>query len=482
MIQKILKQQIWLYLFLLTTSFIACSTNPATGERRVSLISEGREIEMGKEADKQISAQLGLYDNQQLQAYVNQLGQDMARLSERPNLPWTFRVIDDPMVNAFALPGGYIYITRGILSHLNSQDQLEGVLGHEIGHVTAKHSVYRISEQQLLQIGFGVAMIAKPELQQFADIAGLGLGLLYLKYGRDDEREADMLGVRYMTRVNSDPSHLVGVMEVLERVSSAQGQGRIPQWLSTHPDPGNRISLIREHIDTLQNNNPQSSDPANYLAMLDGVVFGQNPREGYFKNNLFLHPEMQFSFTFPEGWTYINQKQAVLAVSKNEDAIIQISLTDEPNPESAARKFFAQQGVSGNTQSTSVNGLPASSGAFTAATQQGNLSGNALYLSHNNRVFQILAFGTQNSWRSYEAPAANSLRSFNIVTDPNVLNVQPQRLKIVTVNQQMTLRQAAAQYSPNTPVETIAMINQLTPDAQVASGTRIKVVDGAPLP
>src|SRR5688500_6955190 len=171
-----------------------CATNPATGEREISLIGEGQEVQMGQESDPQIVASMGLYQDEAVQQYVNQLGQRLAAASERPDLPWTFRVIDDPTVNAFAVPGGFIYITRGLMAHMTSEAQLVGVLGHEIGHVTARHSVSQMSRQQLAQLGLGIGMILSPQLAQLGDLAGAGLQVLFLKYSRDNENEADELG------------------------------------------------------------------------------------------------------------------------------------------------------------------------------------------------------------------------------------------------------------------------------------------------
>src|SRR5215207_11617967 len=223
----------------------SCSTNPATGKSQLAFVGEEKEIAMGREADKRVVAQLGLYPAQQVQEYVNRLGQKIAADSERPNLPWTFRVGDDPVVNAFALPGGFIYVTRGLLTHLTSEAELVSVIGHEIGHVTGRHSVEQMSKAQLAQVGLIAGMLLKPELaQQFGDLAQTGLGLLFLKYGRDDEREADDLGLRYLNRENYDPREMAPVFETLGRVSAQQGQGRVPGWLSTHPAPENRVSRI----------------------------------------------------------------------------------------------------------------------------------------------------------------------------------------------------------------------------------------------
>src|SRR5205823_13800609 len=178
----------------------ACAANPATGARQIMLVSESQEIAMGRDYDRQIVASIGLYPDSALQRYIQQFGMRLAATSERPNLPWTFRVVDDPVVNAFALPGGFIYVTRGILAHLNSEAELAGVVGHGIGHGTARHSASQMSKQQLAQIGLAVGSIASPEFGRYAGVASAGLGVLFLKFSRDDESQADHLGLRYMRR------------------------------------------------------------------------------------------------------------------------------------------------------------------------------------------------------------------------------------------------------------------------------------------
>ena len=165
----------------------SCATNPATGRRQLSLVSERQEITMGFQNDTGIVQQLGVYPDSGLQRYVRGLGEKLAAVSERPSLPWSFRVVDDPVVNAFAVPGGFIYVTRGLLAHMNSEAQLAAVLGHEIGHVTARHSVEQLSRAQLAQVGLGVGMVFSETVRQYGQVAGAGLGVLFLKFGRDDE-------------------------------------------------------------------------------------------------------------------------------------------------------------------------------------------------------------------------------------------------------------------------------------------------------
>src|SRR2546429_3634931 len=369
-----------------------CAVNPATGSRQLMLISESQEIAMGRDYDNQVAASIGLYPDSGLQRYLQQFGARLAATSERPNLPWSFRVVDDPVVNAFALPGGYIYVTRGILAHLNAEAERAGVVGHEIGHVTARHPVSQMSKQQLAQIGLAVGTIASPEFERFAGLASAGLGVLFLKYSRDAERQADDLGLRYMRRVNYDPRELPHVFELLARVSRAQGGGRVPEWLATRPDPENRRGRIEQEIATLpQTFSGVAVNRDAYLRRLDGLVFGNNPREGYFKDNQFFHPDLRFRVTFPEGWTTSNGKQAGVAVSPQKDAVVEVSLAKEQTADAAARAFLAQRGVtSGDPVRASVGRLPAGSAAFAAATESGTLRGTVLFVEHGGAVYRLV--------------------------------------------------------------------------------------------
>ena len=207
---------------------------------------EAEDIALGVEAGGPITASLGLYESEAFQAMVRNLVHEMASRSERPALPWSFKLVDDPMVNAFALPGGFIFITRGIMAALNSEAELAGVIGHEIGHVTARHSASRMSSQQLQQIGLGVGSILSSDVASVAGVLQVGLGLLNMRYSRGDESQSDELGVRYMTRAGYDPNALVGVFQTLALAGG--GGGSTAGWASTHPDPVNREEDSRENI------------------------------------------------------------------------------------------------------------------------------------------------------------------------------------------------------------------------------------------
>jgi predicted Zn-dependent protease len=460
-----------------------CATNLATGERHLNFTSEAQEISMGQQADQEVSASLGLYPDQSLQQYIQQLGAKIAATTERPNLPWTFRVVDDPVVNAFALPGGFIYVTRGILTHLDNEAELAGVLGHEIGHVTAQHSVHRMATQQLSQLGLGVGMILVPQLQRYADLASAGLGLLFLKYSRDDESQADDLGVRYMSKAGKDPHQLSSVMTMLERVSQVGGgdAGRVPEWLATHPTPANRKEHIAELISGLNTNTSGGSiNRESYLKQIDGMVYGVNPREGFFKSNTFYQPDMKFRFDFPAGWKTINQKQSVLAVSPEEDAILVISLSNKKSANEAANEFFTQQGLTAQRSggSASINGLSSSSGGFTAPTEEGVVEGFATFIDYNGNVYQLLGYTGQTRWSKYEQGIVQSIRSFNRLTDSNMLSVQPQHLKIVTIDRNMSLEEFNRRFPSDISLEVLALINKVELNGQLQKGYKVKRIVG----
>ncbi|TVR30651.1 MAG: peptidase M48 [Spirochaetaceae bacterium] len=466
---------------ILFSGLAGCMTNPTTGERRFNLMSMNQEIQMGQEADGQISETMGLYPDEALQSYVSDIGVAMGSGSEWPDLPWTFRVIDDETVNAFALPGGYIYVTRGILAHFNSEAQLAGVLGHEIGHVTARHASTRISKMQMTQLGVGLAMVLEPELQKVAPLAGAGMQLLFLSFSRADENESDELGVRYMADMGYNPEALIDVMETLLRVSKAGGGGRLPEWQATHPHPENRQENIRGHIRDLGPRQYKPDGRDDYLRRIDGMVYGADPRQGYSRDGVFYHPVLRFSLHFPTDWTVINQKQAVIAVSGKRDASVQLSISSESSIDAAAGNLYSMQQVSGaGVTRTRINGLPAGIGSFSAQTQQGQIDGSVAFIEYDKRIYQLIGYSGANNWAGHRETVNASLRSFAALTDRRAIDVVPMRLDVIRVERSASLRQIYQTYyrgsTAPVAVEQIALINQLEPESRVSAGTRVKMV------
>ena len=407
----------------------------------------------------------------------------MASRSERPELPWSFKLVDDPMVNAFALPGGFIFITRGIMASLNSEAELAGVIGHEIGHVTARHSASRMSSQQLQQIGLGVGSILSSNVASAAEVLSVGLGLLNMRYSRGDESQSDELGVRYMTRAGYDPNALVGVFRTLALAGG--GGGSVPGWASTHPNPVNREEDIREIIAASGRDYSQYARRGDeYLRSLDGMTFGQDPREGFFEDDTFFHPDMAFALDFPRGWTTLNQKSQVGAITSDETALVVLTVENgETNAERALTTFLRQEDVRGNdSRRTSVNGLSGWEASFNADSEGGGLRGAVLFVEHGGAVFRLLGFATASRWRSHQSAVLASIESFRPVSDPDVLGVEPARIEIVRLPSRMTLRQFIDRYPSTVSDDQIAMINRRTLDESVVGGTLLKRVAGGRSP
>jgi predicted Zn-dependent protease len=446
------------------------------------LVSESQEIAMGKESDPQIVAQMGVVNDERIQTYVAQLGQKLAQAGERPNLPWTFRVIDDPVVNAFAVPGGFIYVTRGILVHLNSEAELVSVLGHEVGHVTARHSAAAMSKQQVAGLGLVLGAILEPKVAQYADVASQGLGLLFLKFSRDDETQADELGLRYMQRTRYDARQMPHVFELLGRVSAGQSGGRVPGWLATHPDPGDRFQRITKAVEAIPAESiGRTVNRDDYLARIDGLVYGANPRAGFFRNSVFYHPDLEFKVTFPDGWKTNNQAAAVMAMSPQQDAVFGLTIEARgATPESAARAFFSQQGIQGNAGPARIHGFPAQSGEFAAQTQQGIVQGMVVFLSYGGSVFRLMGYGPQQRWGANRNAVVNAIGTFDRLTDQAILRVQPQRVSVVTIPRAMTLAQFA-QANPGASAKQLALLNNVDDNAQFPAGARVKRVTGDPV-
>jgi predicted Zn-dependent protease len=471
-----------LLLVALIAGLAGCVRNPVTGKRQLSLVSEEQEIALGQQAKQEVAQSLGVVKDPELEAYVTRIGKAIAVHSERPGLPWSFQVLDDPAVNAFALPGGPIFVTRGLLTHLSSEAQLAIVLGHEVGHVTAKHAVNLLSKQQLAQVGLGVGSILLPEdLRGLGQLAQLGTGLLFLKYGRDAERQSDELAYRYALGQRYDVREMSTVFHTLGKAAGAGG--RLPEWLSTHPDPENRIAAAQERVrgtpEAMTAELERGRDP--YLRQIDGLAFGEDPRQGFFQGNAFLHPDLKLRVDFPSGWKAVNQPAAVIAVSPRQEAALQLGGVGAIPPEEAARRFFAhpaiQRGPLGVGQ---LNKLPTVAGYFQANTDQGPLSGMTAFFSQEGTTLQLIGFTRPQLLPAYDETFRQALASVGPLTDPQALAVQPARVEIVTAPNELSVAEAHAQLGGSVSLETFALINGLSMDQRVAQGTLLKRVVGKP--
>ncbi len=459
-----------------------CARNPVTGERQLVLVSEAQEIEMGRQAAQEAGQSLGLVQDQALQDYVQRIGAALAADSERPELPWTFRVVDDPTPNAFALPGGFIFFTRGLMNLMENEAELASVLGHEIGHVTARHSVAQISRAQIAQLGLGLGTVFFPQLEPLGGLASGGLGLLFLKYGRDAERQADELGFRYALREGFDVREMADVFQALARTGELEGQSPIPSWLASHPAPAERIEEVRQRLANVEGSLGSARiGREEYLARIDGLVFGENPRNGFFRDGVFYHPDLRFRFAYPSGWTAQNLSQAVVLASPQQDAMVQLTLAGQAGATEAARGFLAQQGIQPlrSTRET-VNGLPGVVSYFRAQAEQGVLSGIVAHVEYGGQTYQLIAYAPDARFAAYERTFGQVIGSFAPLTDPQILAVRPDRIDIQRIDQAMTLAEFDRRFPSTIPIEELAVINQVSgPGATLRAGSSVKRIVGS---
>lgn len=457
---------------------VGCATNPATGERELSLVSESQEIAMGKAAAEEVRQTVGLYDAPALQQYVSEIGQRLAASSERPDLPWAFAVVDDPAVNAFALPGGFIYVTRGLLAHLENEAQLVAVLGHEIGHVTARHSANRITKAQLATIGLGIGILLSEDVRRWAPLGTTGLGLLFLKFSRDDEREADRLAFRYALRGGYDVRQIPDVFATFDRISQQRGEGRLPEWLATHPDPANRVQSANEVIAQLDLTGARKVvDRAEYLRTIDGMVYGRNPRQGITRGQTFYQPAMQYSIKLPEGWHAMELERGMIATSPGKDAVLELSPAAVADPQAALRAFAAGPGVQRlEPGAPARTDMPSASAWFSAMTRDGQVGGRVTFLQVGGRSFQLLSIAPAAGLSAYRGGFDQTHASFERLTDQEILNVKPARLQIRRIEARTSLRELHQQSPAARPIEEIALLNDVTPDAVIEAGGSIKWV------
>ena len=472
--------------FALAALLVGCATNPVTGRREFSLVSAGQEDQMGREGYRAVLAEYGAYQDSALQRSVSAVGQRLARLSHLPNLDWHFTVIDDPSVNAFAMPGGYIYITRGILAHLNSEAQLAGVLGHEIGHVTHRHSAEQITRQQVAGIGLGVASILSPTVGRYGQVAQQALGLMFLKFSRAHENEADELGVEYATRAGYDPREIPSTYAMLKRVGERAGQ-RLPGFLSTHPDPGDREARTTELARAaVAGKTGLAIHRDEYLRGLEGLVFDNDPREGYFEGDDFYHPELGFALTFPAGWARQNTRAAVTAAAPQQRAGMELSLAEAEDlgPADYVAKLAGSGRISGSRGATErIAGLSAWVGRIATPGEAGTerVLAAAFIRRAPGQMFQILGSAAQPDDADSQR-ILTSARSFRPLTDTARLAPTPARLRVNRVANAGSFSSVVAALGPlGLDLEGTAVLNNRLAADAVAAGELVKTVTPARL-
>jgi predicted Zn-dependent protease len=464
---------------------VACAMNPVTGRRELTLMSESQEIAIGRDADMQITQEMGLYDDPGLQRYISDIGQRMAKISERPTLPWQFAVVDQPAVNAFAIPGGFIYLTRGMLPFLDNEAELAGVIGHEIGHVTARHSVQQYTRQIGGAIGLSALGIFVPAARPFGDVAGAGLGVLFLKYGRDDERQADSLGARYASTIGYDPAGVPAFLSTLGRLDEAAGDRKgVPNFLSTHPDPLSRVAEIQPLVRELRAG--RSSFALNrdaFMRRADGIIYGDSPEQGLVRGSAFLHPVLRFRLDFPNKWDIANSASRVVATSPNADAFMLLQLVQKPQGrtvqdvaiDSMTRAGF--RAVEG--QRTTINGLDAFIGVYRGQIEGlGDVAMRAAHIAHDSNIYMVGGLVPPQAFNQTDRTFTGSIRSFRALSASEAENIRPHRIDLHIVREGDTWDSLAERSGGAIKAGTLAVMNNAAPGSRPQQGTRIKIVVG----
>jgi len=460
-----------------------CATNPATGQSQFTLFTEAEEIELGLQADREMVHTFGEYrENPELTSYVSQLGLAMAARSERPDLPWSFRVLDDESVNAFALPGGKVYVTRGLLAYLNRESQLAGVLGHEIGHVTARHSIHGLSRDLALSVALEAGLVLL-EAEEASEIASLGLGLLFLKFSRNQERQADALAVRYAPRVGLDPYGTVEALRILSRVGGAEGSAGFLSWLSTHPDPDRRWQRLAEEaglepdVDAVG----RAADQERYLGRLDRLVLGPDPRHGVLEGAVYTHFKDGFRVDFPSGWNLEREGRTVGAANPQEDAVLFLLRGPEEDIETAEEALAsdADLNIEGAGWET-LAGLPSRRLEFSGDLDGTAVRGVVLLIPVRSSILKLIALSEEGVWSSREQEILRAARSFRGVASGEAVAAGPTRLRLVRLRRPTTLRQLAPSAATAAELESLMLLNNMDPDRldeTLQAGRWVKLVE-----
>lgn len=473
-----------------------CATEPSlyTGKTGYFGYTWEQEQKLGRQSDESIVKEMGVYADDELSEYIKGIGRQLLAHSaihseSAPelyrNTEFTFRLLDSPVVNAFALPGGYVYVTRGLLAHLENEAQLAVVIGHEITHVEARHASKQALKQQLGQIGLlagaviGEQVAENKELaREMVNLGGDLFQLVTLKYGRDAERESDLHGVEYAAKAGYAAAEGSAFFRSLDRISDKNGQG-IPSWMSTHPDPGEREKTIRELAAKWSEQLPGESivGQKNYLENIDGLVVGKNPRNGYSDDGYFYHPDLKFRFKTPSDWSLRNENSAVYLLSPDKQAMLIFSLSSDASPLDAAQNLRTKLSLEVTySQDTRVNGLPAYTIEGQVTSESGALAIAATFVQYGSNVFSFLGYGNASTFPSHADLIRNTAGSFDEISNPKILNIQPYRLVVVTADRTATFRELLpSNLPPGMDVEDWAIINQVEVDERIEKGTTLKL-------
>ena len=474
---RVLVLGVALILFLLSGS---CATNPVSGGPELMLLSESDEIKLGKQTDAEVRKQYGVYQDQKLNAYLNDMCQKLAALSHRPNLPYKLEIVDASVVNAFAVPGGYVYLTRGILANLNNEAELAGVMGHELGHITARHSAQQYSRAQLAQVGVLVGGLFLGDV--VSGLAQLGAGMLFLSFSRDNERQADQLGVEYASKAGYDGKELAAFFETLERMNPGSDRSGLPGWFSTHPSPEDRVVAVRKEARDWQEKMGMRDPKVNrdvYLRHIDGLVYGDDPRQGYVDEGMFYHPDMKFQFPVPADWKVNNTSSQVQIMNENKEGGIIFSVANAPSPKEAAAKFVQANRASVlASDSVTVGGFPAHRLVCNIKGESSTIRVVSYFIHKDKSIFYFHGLSAPSVFDKHLNTFEKTMRGFRELSDPKKINVKPDRIRLRTTKAAGSVESVFRTMGiPKDDLDDIALLNGMELSENLPANTLVKVIE-----
>jgi predicted Zn-dependent protease len=367
------------------------------------------------------------------------------------------------------------------LAHFNSEAELVGVMGHELGHVTARHSAQQYSRAQVAQVGLGLGMILSETFRSFGDLAQFGTQMLFLKFSRDDERQADDLGVEYSTKTGYDAAQMATFFQTLERMQPESDRSGLPGWFSTHPNPTDRRETVavraREWQQRLGTKAPKVNRQQ-YLKRIDGLVYGEDPKEGYVEGGVFYHPALRFQFPVPPKWKLRNTPKVVQMSSKQKDAAIIFTISSTRSPKEGAQTFASKNKASViQSESKKVNGLPAFRLLSQVKSTDGVIRVISYFIEKDKRIYVFHGFSAVNHFDRYRGTFENTMEKFRNLTDPKRLNVKPARIRIRSTRSAGTLQQALKALGVSEgELKEVALINGKRLNDQVPAKTMVKII------
>jgi predicted Zn-dependent protease len=461
----------------------ACAINPVSGKREVILMSEEEEREIDEREALKVAEFMGLVADPELVSYLNELGQAMAASAPRRKLDYHFNVVEMDAPNAFALPGGHIYVSRGLLVLSNSEAELANVLGHEIGHVAARHAAQRDIRAKTIGLatilGTVGAVIASRDGRTAASVQVLGQGMISA-YGREQEREADRIAQDLAVAVGVDPGGMSDFLRSLDStVRLEQGYSRQTSFFDTHPSTPERVAEATTQA-VVRRWTPKFSiakSREDYLQRIEGLPIGKPANEGVLRDGRFMHPDMNISLAFPHGWHVENERSRVIAFAPERDAIVLLELQGRGmDLRAAVRKYAAEEGIRlSQGKLIRIGPLDALRTQGMVPTSAGPFEMELTFVAYEGQVYRLSAGARQGKFQRYAGVFRGFARSFRSLRKDESALIDEVRLRLVRVREDEDLAALSERTGNTWDLNRTAVMNGLTIGDDLEVGLLIKV-------